>query len=1581
MSHNPPVDAAGDALAEAEAALRVAKTELAVALSDRETTRFDALQLKRGLLAAMEQLALIEQAAAAKVLRKPVARSMAVTAKARASRAAAEALLARNRSVLASLTAQLAGLGDEALAGGGSSGEVEAEDAAAASTAAGSGAYALPPGLQRLLGGSSGWLAAEADAAAAAGDGGVADDASADSDDSDAEGDAGGATTAVTGSRGGVFGLPSWQALWGGGSGSQPQASPESGDGTGASTAATTTTERRSGGGGGGKGARSDSATSDTLAGGEGAGSATASAALAAAPTPVTGSGGTTATLSRARSFYPPPLHPRSGSSASGVSVPGGGGAGGASSPRGGSSGAAPLTTTSTASAASSSSATAAPASPLSSFTALERAAAVAAVARAEEEGPAAAAAVPLPVALLARSARLARALKRAAGAPKPAVTSGGASGVDAVSAHPALLGRVLSFLTHSELGTAGRVCRSWRAATLGADGCRLYVSYARGAAIPPSLRGGLWAALAETATALPEGAALAWSEASLRRLAGGGGSDEADAHAPASPSQQHSARNLAAAPASATPPQPLPPHVSRVASVYGAALDDSASWDNDDATPGGGGDGRSAVPSPSSGRADSPVLPTSSLSSLDEGGAGGRGVFAVCGADIGRPALLLPHVTDAELHVLYTAGSDSGGRLVADDGRGFRFRRLPPPVAVQLALPPGEPVTAALSSADGGVPFKIADLLTAASTAYAGNGVEAQALGAALFGAAPPLSAAGGSVAPPPTPAQLLTSSSFGRYLRAGVTNAVAAAAVAELRTAAARLASARSAARSLLTAIHAAADAGDVVEPATSEAYAAACDALTGAEAAVAGAHGRALDAIQASWAACEAADDALVGTLLASRRAHAAAVARAWAAGGSAGGLVDPAAGAAVPTVGIALPPAPGAAPTPGSPLVAAASSSPSFTLSPPEGAAVSPAGAADASPPSEWWHPLSALPPHLAERLAETAHQRSSSGGSAGRGRHASSYYDGAVTLAAGALHAALHAGAAAPFTSSSSSAGSGSSSSSGGGTPPVIITLGPPASATGDAGAAAAADEERAAAGTSAAACAAAVTRRLDVESDADALGRRSLLVLPGLPFPSQAPLIEADVRRSLGDVERALTLAGGGSDSAAPNTSPPPPTVGALFPTSLVADVGGGSGSAAAADPTAPVPPVALPLLRLRLGAVLLAHAAWDRGGVGYVQGLNFLAALALRHADAPSSWRLLGALLQAPAYGLASLYGEGLAGLTGRLAQLAGLAGVALPRLAGHLARLGVEPASYAAGWLLTLFSSGDVLPVPGYAAPVLGAALLEGWKGVHRVALALLAAVEPDLLRTDFGGALQRLHTLPPHRLPPSPPALLRRAGRVKVTRRMLRLLGGGGAVAVAAAQPAEAPAAVPVAAPAAAAAEAPPTAPGDREAPSTAAEADDVTDAVGGGDNDDVEEAAAAVPAAAAVVSPLPAVPPPASAHPRRALVVGVGGGGGSGAAEPPAGGAREGDGSDDDGGGSRRETPPPSPPHAAAPAQQQPQQLLELGQTIASHRLGFAAFVAADDGAGADGVAAAVVAPADFAGFDAEFGGGEGAAAVS
>ena len=90
---------------EVESALRVAKTSLAIALSEAAENGAAAAAARRHLVSAVGQLSLIQQALDSKLLRRGgVPRAMALSARDKARAAAADALLARHKAVVAELT-------------------------------------------------------------------------------------------------------------------------------------------------------------------------------------------------------------------------------------------------------------------------------------------------------------------------------------------------------------------------------------------------------------------------------------------------------------------------------------------------------------------------------------------------------------------------------------------------------------------------------------------------------------------------------------------------------------------------------------------------------------------------------------------------------------------------------------------------------------------------------------------------------------------------------------------------------------------------------------------------------------------------------------------------------------------------------------------------------------------------------------------------------------------------------------------------------------------------------------------------------------------------------------------------------------------------------------------------------------------------------------------------------------------------------------------------------------------------------------------------------------------------------------
>ena len=92
-----------------------------------------------------------------------------------------------------------------------------------------------------------------------------------------------------------------------------------------------------------------------------------------------------------------------------------------------------------------------------------------------------------------------------------------------------------------------------------------------------------------------------------------------------------------------------------------------------------------------------------------------------------------------------------------------------------------------------------------------------------------------------------------------------------------------------------------------------------------------------------------------------------------------------------------------------------------------------------------------------------------------------------------------------------------------------------------------------------------------------------------------------------------------------------------------------------------------------------------------------------------------------------AGLYGADLAGAHVEMRALGSLAQAKLPKLAGHLGKLGVDMTLLATDWVLCLYATS--LP-PATAARVWDSLFVEGPKVLFRVGLALLSRVSGGLL-----------------------------------------------------------------------------------------------------------------------------------------------------------------------------------------------------------------------------------------------------------
>lgn len=151
---------------------------------------------------------------------------------------------------------------------------------------------------------------------------------------------------------------------------------------------------------------------------------------------------------------------------------------------------------------------------------------------------------------------------------------------------------------------------------------------------------------------------------------------------------------------------------------------------------------------------------------------------------------------------------------------------------------------------------------------------------------------------------------------------------------------------------------------------------------------------------------------------------------------------------------------------------------------------------------------------------------------------------------------------------------------------------------------------------------------------------------------------------------------------------------------------------------------------RDKLRQLLRAYAQYDTQ-VGYVQGMNFIAAFLLMHVSDAEAFALMVRLFTARRFGLRALYLPGLPGVTVANKQLQLAVEAHLPRLGAHFASIEFSY-GYIMEWYYTLFTY--MLPVP-MVADLWDSIMEHGWTAVLRVVMALLEIAEPEVTASEDG------------------------------------------------------------------------------------------------------------------------------------------------------------------------------------------------------------------------------------------------------
>jgi ecotropic viral integration site 5 protein len=144
---------------------------------------------------------------------------------------------------------------------------------------------------------------------------------------------------------------------------------------------------------------------------------------------------------------------------------------------------------------------------------------------------------------------------------------------------------------------------------------------------------------------------------------------------------------------------------------------------------------------------------------------------------------------------------------------------------------------------------------------------------------------------------------------------------------------------------------------------------------------------------------------------------------------------------------------------------------------------------------------------------------------------------------------------------------------------------------------------------------------------------------------------------------------------------------------------------------------------------VLLA-VAHVKPAIGYCQGMNFLGAVMLKVCENEeiAFWLLVGMMQK---WDMENMYVPGVPDLGLREFQMNHYVNSLMPDLYAHFRNIGVTNAFFISRWFMTLFST--FLPLPAILK-VWDCFMLEGWKVILKVGIALLKLIRPIIINFDL-------------------------------------------------------------------------------------------------------------------------------------------------------------------------------------------------------------------------------------------------------
>ena len=144
---------------------------------------------------------------------------------------------------------------------------------------------------------------------------------------------------------------------------------------------------------------------------------------------------------------------------------------------------------------------------------------------------------------------------------------------------------------------------------------------------------------------------------------------------------------------------------------------------------------------------------------------------------------------------------------------------------------------------------------------------------------------------------------------------------------------------------------------------------------------------------------------------------------------------------------------------------------------------------------------------------------------------------------------------------------------------------------------------------------------------------------------------------------------------------------------------------------------------------VLLA-IAYCMPDVGYCQGMNFIASVLISVSESEEQGFIIFMFLLITKE-MKPLFLPGVPELHLKNFQIAQLIKFHMPNFFQHLRRIQMTPDYFTSKWFMTIFAC--FLPY-SMMTPIFDMFLLEGWRAVFRIGVALLRVLEPEIIHMDM-------------------------------------------------------------------------------------------------------------------------------------------------------------------------------------------------------------------------------------------------------